>query len=154
MMEFICCHRLSWLALAAVFSALPGCGSADGGAGSAPVADHSRVRTMTDFYQSYLSANRNQAPKDEAAFRAYLVTKQEQFQKAGLTVDQMFTSPRNGKPLKWVYGKSPPLWRQTGMTCFGYEAEPTNGKRLVIGGRGMFDELDESQFRTVFPNSP
>jgi hypothetical protein len=106
---------------------------------------------MTGFYEGYLRENRNQPPANEQAFRDFLNSKQENFQKAGVTIEQLFVSPRDGKPLKWVYGKKPPIWREINMTCYAYEAEPVGGKRLVLGGRGMTVELDEAQFKQVFP---
>jgi hypothetical protein len=150
------CYESCWSALATLLVVVAGCSSADGGGSggsNVPVADYSKVRSITAFYEAYLGEHRGQPPQDEQAFRAYLATKQDRLQKVGLTVEQMFVSPRNGKPLAWVYGMSPPLWRQTGITCYGYEAEPSNGKRLVIGSRGMYDEMDQSQFKSVFPKA-
>jgi hypothetical protein len=132
--------------------ALSGCGSS-GGAETSPDGDYSKVRTMIGFYEGYLSDHRGQAPANEQAFRDYLNSKQENLQKAGITVDQMFVSPREGKPLKWAYGKKPPVLKQNNMTCYAYEADPVAGKRLVIGARGMSAEIDESQFQTLFPNT-
>jgi hypothetical protein len=68
-----------------------------------------------------------------------------------MTIDAMFVSPRSGKPLKWVYGRNPPFLKQNGMICVAYETECMGGKRLVFGARGMFAELDDSQFRSLFP---
>ncbi len=133
--------------------ALSGCGSSSGGAETGPDVDYSKVRMMTGFYEGYLSQHRGQPPASEQAFRDYLNGKQENLQKAGITVDEMFTSPRDGRALQWVYGKTPPLLKQNNMTCYAYEAEPVAGKRLVIGGRGMSVEIDESQFQTLFPNT-
>jgi hypothetical protein len=118
-----------------------------------PIADYTKVRTMSAFYEGFLSEHRGQPPKNEQTFRDYLNKKQENLQKAGLTIDQMFVSPRNDKPLQWVYGSTPPVYRQNNMICYAYESESTSGKRLVLGGRGMVAELDESQFKTVFPNA-
>jgi hypothetical protein len=140
-----------WLLVAAEMLAVTGCGNSAGSEGAPPIADYSKVRSMSAFYEAYLNDHRSQPPKDEAAFRSYLAPKQEQLQKAGLTLDEMFTSPRDGQPLKWVYGMSPPKWKQGGFICYGYEAEPTAGKRLVLGSRGMFSEIDESQFRSIVP---
>jgi hypothetical protein len=95
--------------------------------------------------------HRGKPPASEAAFREYLNGKQDLLQQAGITADQMFVSARGDKPLKWVYGNAPPVWRQNGMTCYAYEAEPVAGKRLVMGGRGMAVEVDDAQFRTIFP---
>lgn len=132
--------------------ALAGCGG--GGSGEAPVADYGRTRAMGGFYEAYLSAQRGQPPANEQVFRDFLNTKQENLQKAGLTIDAMFVSPRNGKPLTWVYGKVLPKDPKSGITYFAYESEPEDGKRLVIGGRGVYEEMDEARFRSVFPNTP
>jgi hypothetical protein len=131
--------------------AVAGCNSSNGDTGDAVAADYGKVRTMTGFYEGYLSEHRGQPPANEQAFRDYLNSKQQNLQTAELTVDQMFLSPRDGKPLKWVYGRKPPVWRQNNMICYAYESEPVGGKRIVIGGRGMVAELDETQFKTVFP---
>jgi hypothetical protein len=108
---------------------------------------------MAGFYEAFLRDHHGQPPANEQAFRDYLNGKQENFQNAGITIDQMFVSPRDGKSLKWVYGRKPPVLRQNNMTCYAFEAEPVAGKRLVIGGRGMYIELDDAQFRSAFPNS-
>jgi hypothetical protein len=129
---------------------IAGCGSNTGAASGEPVADYSKVRMMASYYEGFLSQHRNQAPPSEQAFRDYINSKQADFQE-GFTTEQMFVSPRSGKPLKWVYGRRPPVYRQNNMTCYAYEAEPVDGKRLVLGGRGMVAEIEESQFRSIFP---
>jgi hypothetical protein len=138
--------------LAVMMLALGGC--AGGSSAKGPAVDSNRLRMMAGFYEGYLGNHRNQPPPNEHAFRDYLTSKQESLQKAGLTVGDMFVSPRNGMPIQWVYGRRLPFVRQKDMTCYGYEKEPVDGKRLVVGGRGMFEELDETQFRSVFPNTP
>jgi hypothetical protein len=126
-----------------------GCGSK---AGQSSAADYTKVRAMGDFYSSYLSDHRGQPPKDEQAFRDYLNTKQDQLKNVGLTVDDMFKSPRGDGPLVWVYGKKPPVG-SSGITYVAYERVPVGDKRLVIGTRGMYEQLDEAQFREAFPNA-
>jgi hypothetical protein len=107
---------------------------------------------MGGFYAGYLGAHNNQPPKDEVEFRAYLATQQEALDKAGLSIDEMFLSPRGG-PLAWVYGARPPVGPM-GMTYVAYETTPVDGKRLVIAGGGMTKEMDDAEFRQVFPNVP
>jgi hypothetical protein len=126
-----------------------GCGSKSA---SSSGADYSKVRAMGDFYSEYLADHRGQPPKDEQAFRDYLNTKQEQLKNVGLTVDDMFKSPRGEGPLAWVYGKKPPVG-SSGITYVAYERVPISDKRLVIGARGMYEQLDEAQFRKVFPDA-
>jgi hypothetical protein len=137
--------------VAAVSLAVAGCGSS-GSASSEEIADYGKVRMMIGFYEGYLKDHRGQSPANQQAFRDYLSSKHDNLEAAGITLDQMFLSPRDGKPMQWVYGRRPPVLRQNNMTCYAYETEPVAGKHLVIGGRGMSAEVDESQFRTLFPN--
>jgi hypothetical protein len=139
------------LALAAILLASAGCGGQSSGSSEPPAADYGRVRTMTSFYEAYLSEHRNQPPPGEQAFRDFLNIKQENFQKAELKIDEMFVSPRNSTPMQWIYGRKAPFLRQNGMACYAYETQPVGGKRLLIGSRGMFIEMDETQFRSLFP---
>jgi hypothetical protein len=138
-----------WLALALLVAG-GGCRqsvpeSASGG------LDSKVGRAMEGFYNAYLDAHNNQPPKDEQAFRQFLETKQDFLTKSGLTTDKMFASPRNGKPLKWVYGK--PQKSSDGITLLAYEAEPADGTRLILGTRGMLDIMDEAKFHGIFPNA-
>ena len=102
---------------------------------------------------AYLADHKNQAPPNEQAFREYLGTKEDNLRKSGISIDAMFTSPRDGEPLVWVYGRKPPAG-PAGMTYLGYEKTPVDGKRLVIATRGMYDQIDETQFRKLFPKTP
>jgi hypothetical protein len=135
---------------AALLVFLGGCAASE----STPaVADYGKVRAMGGMYGMYMGKHKGQAPPNEQAFREWLNTKQDPLQQAGLTVDQMFVSPRNGQPLEWVYGRKPPT-SPSGMTCIAYEKTPVGGKRLVLATRGMYEEMDESQFSKVFPKAP
>jgi hypothetical protein len=107
---------------------------------------------MSSLYGGYAIADKGQPPKDEAAFRAYLETKVDELQKAGLTVDDMFVSPR-GQPIQWVYGTKPVSGR-AGMKYIGYEQAPVANKRLVIAANGMYDLMEEAEFRRSFPGAP
>jgi len=136
-------------ALALSLAAAIGCG---GGAATTSPVDGKTVRTMAAFYEAYLDANSGQTPKDEAAFRAFLAGKQKDLEEFGITVDQMFVSPRGNGSLVWVYGRRPPNGAG-GKAYVGYEAAPVDGKRLVLGMRGMYDELDDVAFKKLFPNA-
>ena len=73
-------------------------------------------------------------------------------EQSGLSLDQMFVSPRNGEPLVWVYGKSPPS--ANGMTFIAYEKSSTDGQRFVLATGGMHEVMDDAQFRRLFPDAP
>ena len=113
-------------------------------------ADYRVVRAMGSVYDGYLREHNGQPPKDEQAFRDYLQAKEEDLIKEGLSVDKMFISPRSGdSTIQWVYGKSP-LKGPAGMTYLGYEKDPVDGKRLVIGARGMYELMDDNKFQATF----
>jgi hypothetical protein len=100
---------------------------------------------LADLYAAYLGAHSDQPPPDEQAFRQFLQTKQSNLERAGLTVDEVFVSPRNGEPLDWVYrGPLPTI--ANGMTVFAYEKSSADGKRLVIARRGMYQVIDQAEF--------
>jgi hypothetical protein len=143
-------QRMDRCLLAVLAFALAGCGGGDSGSAAtdAIVVDYSSTRVLASLYSQYLSEHKNQAPPNEQAFREFLGTKQETLERAGLTIDDMFASPRNGQPLEWVYGRKPPAGRVG--TYFAYEKTPVDGKRLVIATRGMYEEMDEAQFNTLF----
>ena len=145
-----CTSAIVDMMLAGALVALAGCGGA-AATGKPQLVDYDKVRNMTAFYEGYVSEHKNQPPANEQAFREYLNTKQDSLQKAKLTVDEFFKSPRGDTSLQWVYGKSRPRGRG-GITYLAYEKEPIDGKRIVFGTRGMCDELDNNQFKTAFPN--
>jgi hypothetical protein len=126
-----------------------GCG---GGGATTTAVDGSKVRTMAAFYEAYLSDHNGQPPKDEAAFREFLTSKQSDLEEFGMTVDEMFASPRGSGSIVWVYGRRPPAG-PSGRSYVGYEASSIEGKRLVLAMRGMYDELDDAEFKKVFPNA-
>ena len=145
----ICRHRLEWFVLAALLAGLAGCG---GGSTGTSAVDYTKIRALADMYGAYVADHRNQPPPNEQAFRDYLGTKQEYMQRAGITVDAMFVSPRNGEPIQWVYGRKPPAGGYE--TYIAYEKTPVDGKWLAITARGTYQEMDEAWFRKVFPNKP
>jgi hypothetical protein len=103
---------------------------------------------MGDMYSLSQQEHNGQPPQDEQEFRSFLASKQDALDRLNLSVDAMFQSPRNGEPLAWVYGTRPPTGPNGAY--LGYEINAVNGKRLVIGLRGMHEEMDEAQFNKLF----
>ena len=108
---------------------------------------------MAAFYGAYLQEHGGQPPPDEQAFRDFLAAKQPELETAGLSVDDMFISPRSPSSIQWIYGGALPVG-PSGMEYFAYEQQPIDNARLVIASRGIFDLMDESRFHEVFPNAP
>lgn len=139
--------RGAWGFGGALVLTIAGCG---GGAKGTGTTDYVTIRAMGDMYGLYQSEHGGAAPKDEQAFREFLASKQEALDRLKLTVDGMFVSPRNGEPLVWAYGKRPPTG--PGGAYFAVEKNPTDGTRMAIGARGMHEEIDETQFKKLFPD--
>jgi hypothetical protein len=145
LIKFVSC----WLVLA--IAAFVGCGKKSASANLGH-ADYGTLQVASNMFTSYMGENGGKTPPDEQAFRAYLETKKEKLEEQGKSIDDLLMSPRNGEPLMFVYGKQP-VRGPAGMTFYGYEKTPVEGKRLVLAGRGMFQEMDEAQFRKLFPDA-
>lgn len=129
-------------------SLLVGCSNGGSSSGFTE-GDYTAIRALSRAYGGYLIDHNGQAPSDELAFKQYLETKSENWEKKGTTVDEMLTSPRSGKAMAIVTGKQPPRG-PNGMNYFAYEQAPVERKRLVVAGRGMYQIIDESEFQKIF----
>jgi hypothetical protein len=143
------CVRFVWVV---IVLATIGCNGGSGSSSKISHDDYGTLRTASSMFSSYIGENGGKTPPDEQAFRTYLESKQDKLAELGKTVDELLTSPRNGEPIVFVYGKKP-VPGPAGMTYFGYEKTPVDGKRLVLAGRGMYEEMDEAQFRKFFPDA-
>lgn len=144
--------RRSSIALAAAVLAVTLAGCGRGGSSSHGGLSTATVSARTNLYNAYMAAHKGQPPKSEADFRQYLETQKARLEQAGLTVDQVFISPRSGEQLVWVYGRQPPR-AAAGLTILGYEKNSLEGQRLVVGARGMHLMIDETQFKRLFPDT-
>lgn len=144
-------QRTGWL-VTCVLLVIAGCSGGQGSSSSDKRGiDFSRVRGMSDAYSLYKQAHNGAPPKDEKDFRDFLTTQQTALDRYELTVDDVFKSPRGDQPMTWIYGRVVPS-QQIGE-YFGYEASPVDGKRLVIGARGMFEMMDDVKFRAAIPDA-
>jgi hypothetical protein len=145
--------KMNWIPLGVLAGLLltTGCGGSTSSSGMT-TDDYEVLRSASVMFSQYMGANNGKTPPDEQAFRAFLETKKDALDQKGTTVDQLLTSPRNGESLVFVYGKTP-VNGPMGMTYFAYEKTPVEGKRLVLASRGMFEQMDEAQFKKFFPNA-
>jgi len=134
-----------------LLSSALGCGSGDNAAG-VTTNDYTVFRSLAGLYVNYQSQHNGKTPDNEQEFRDFLQTKQAVLSDMELSVDQLLTSPRNGKPLQVVCGRQPPAG-PNGMRVIAYESEPVEGKRLVIAPRGMYEVIDETEFQKFFPEA-
>jgi hypothetical protein len=141
---------VKWTLALMLVSAI-GCGGSGSSTSDLSLDDYGNIRSVSAMYDLYMQEHRGKTPANEQDFRAFMQTKQDVFEKTGRTIDAVLASPRTGEPLVFVYGK-PPV-RSKSMSYIGYEKAPVDGKRLVIGTRGMYEELEEAEFKKIFPDA-
>lgn len=138
-----------WFVLAIVM--LVGCGGQQSSTGMSQ-DDYQTLRFASGMYEVYLSEHRGKTPPDEQSYRSFVESKQDVLQKMQRTADQVLSSPRNGEPLVFVYGKKLPKGPE-GLAYIAYEKTSVNGKRGVLAARGLFEEIDEALFKKIFPGA-
>lgn len=115
-----------------------------GCSGSSPVNNQQKQEDKIHALLTlYFNAGKalGHSPKDEAEFKKYVQENGGPFlERLKIqSVDELFTSSRDGKPFVIVFGK-----RQSGVVL--YEAEGGNGSRLVGYDIGQVKELNAEQF--------
>jgi hypothetical protein len=139
---------LKWTAaLIAVFIA--GCGQSGE---TTPVQTH--LAWLGSMYGMYMSQNGGQAPQSIDELRKYVTKKAtpERLSRLGVTnADDLFSSPRDGKPFALVsYSKLPPPGTAPPPLVL-YESEGKDGQRAVAFLGGITDIVDESRFSQLLP---
>ena len=126
-----------------------GCGGHSSSTGGGPQA--SNLRSVGTAYQLFLREHRR-LPADENEFQEYLALVAAKDLKArNLTVGQLSTSERDGKPYVVFYGDNPP---PDGSYVAAYEQVGLDGRRYVVDTAGNIKEVDETSFRELVPIGP
>jgi hypothetical protein len=115
-----------------------------------PPAGEAHIMSLARAYTTYVSTHQGKGPPSEQAFRDYLKgLPAEKARALGVdssNLDALFTSPRDGKPYKVVYGFDQSSGRAgSGPPVFAYEQDGTNGKRYVAYFGGKVEEVDASK---------
>jgi hypothetical protein len=147
---FALMNFVKWM-FALLLVSFVGCGGTKGGGSDLSMEDYGNIRSVSAMYDLYMQEHKGKTPADEQDFRAFMQTNQDILDKTGRTIDEIMTSPRSSEPFVMVYAR-PPM-RSKSMSYIGYEKTPVDGKRLVIGLRGMYEELDEAEFKKLFPDA-
>ena len=121
-------------------SAAIGCSGGSGGR----EAQQSTLRLTAVLYSQYLGAHGGDPPRDEGEFKKFIQSLGPGvIERAGLTsVDQLFTSPRDGQPYAVKYQGVP--WELEG--AIAYEQQGLNGVRYVATSLGGISEVTEEEF--------
>lgn len=126
-------------------SALVACAAGCSGSSEVVVNKHaSHVRKLTNLY-TMASVKLRRPPRDEQEFKQTLATLEVKPEKYEVgSIDELFTSERDGQPLNVVYGAPP-----KGSDVVVYEQAGVGGKRLVGHKIGMIEELDDADFSAL-----
>lgn len=116
-----------------------GCAKTDD---SAMKRETSHVRLLTNLH--VMAANKlGHVPQDEREFKRAIGLLKVSAEKLKVdSIDELFVSERDGKPLVVLYGQLP-----KGSDVVVYEQVGINGKRQVGHRIGMVEELDEAQLK-------
>ena len=92
----------------------------------------SRIRVLADEYMRFCNQHAGKGPKNEAEFKSFLEEKagEEALKRAGVeTIDELFVSERDEKPLVVLYGKDT-IWRDF-LEIVVHETEGRHGQVMV-----------------------
>lgn len=130
---------LWWLPL--VLASACGCGSKNA---AVVKSETSHVRLLAMLHTK-ASSKLRRAPRDEQEFKQTLAAMSVAVEPLKVaSIDELFTSERDGEPLVVVYGRPP-----KGSDVVVYEQTGVNGKRLVGYKIGMVEEIDEPTFNDL-----
>ena len=98
----------------------------------------------------YASGNGGNPPANETQFKSFIQQQGlEHFEAFGITtIDDLFTSPRDGQPYVVVYGgrKMPDI--------VAYERIGGETGRWIVSSMAVVAEVDEATFRNMVPHEP
>jgi hypothetical protein len=115
------------------------------------IEEQSNLRAIAAYYSQYLAQNRGLLPANEGDFKKFITAKGgEALSYKGLSVDDLFTSSRDGKPfvIKYRGDKSWPL-----PDLIAYEQEGDDGIRHGATSVGGYAIISDEEFRSgkTFP---
>ena len=111
----------------------------------------SNLKSLAALYQMYATQHGGNPPPNEEAFKTFI-------QDLGLkhfepssntTIDDLFISPRDGKPYVVVYGGGP----EAMPDIVAYEQEGTESGRWIVSSMTTVAEVDEVKFQQMVPNN-
>jgi hypothetical protein len=110
------------------------------------IEQQSNLRAIAAYYSQFLAHNRGQLPANQEEFKKFIQAKGgEALSYKGLSVDELFTSSRDGKPfvVKYRGDKSWPL-----PDVIVYEQEGDDGLRHGATSIGGYTVISDEEFRS------
>lgn len=126
---------------------------------SGPIAqEQTNLSWLASMYGMYIAQHQGRAPKNLDELHKFVEQSTTADQLARLkvaNVNELFVSPRDGKPFALVsYDKMPALKGGEPPPVVLYEAQGQNGKRAIAyvsGGTGGTRTVDEQEFQKMLP---
>jgi hypothetical protein len=128
-----------------------GCNSQQAASDAAP--DTSHIKELTMLYAGQMNRNAGRPPASEAEFkRSVAENGAALLDSLGVTVDELFISPRDNQPYVILYGNEAAKLISRGIVT--HEQTGVDGRRLVGYRGGYVNEVDEVEFRKLVPATP
>lgn len=133
--------------LAAVLLLLGGCTTKPQGIAN---SSEEQFRFLGRYYGEYLATHGGRAPEKEEAFLQYLQQFASYLQTRGIgQPSDLLISPRDRQPLRVLYGRDIIEDGPGGLPWIAYEQQGVNGKRFMIGARGVATEVSPEEFENT-----
>ena len=109
--------------------------------------ERSQFKTLTLAYLGFQSANKGKIPKSEEEFRQYIDRGiGDKLRSQSLTLDEIFISPRDGKPFVFVTREN---ITKANRRVIGYEQEGIDGRRYLSDRSGAVMDVSEDEFQRM-----
>lgn len=124
---------------------LTGCGGGFDAEGSIRSANATNAQRLSTLYSMYARQHASKGPKDEEAFRKFVTNFSpkllERLDVDPTQVDGLFTSERDGEPLKIIYGLKCGEYEDAKPVVF--EQTGSDGKRMVAFTDPSYEEVED-----------
>jgi len=130
---------------------LAGCGSTS--VAPASERDISHLRVVGKLYGLCMSAKGGAAPANQGELVAFIQRDPSLWNKLAATPDELLTSPRDGQPLVFVFGKAVKDPVEGGFAWIAHEAAGVDGQQAVINLSGGIQFVDSAEVAKYFPAS-
>ena len=108
---------------------------------------HITIKRLALLYGQFVGESGGRAPKDEEQFRKFVEKYKSRVRVAVESPEDLFISPRDGKPYIIVYGDEAKKHLRSGLAI--YEQEGVDGLRQVAFTIGMVDEIDDASLQKL-----
>jgi hypothetical protein len=140
------------LLIACLAGVIAGCGGQTGGEVSQV---QSNLGWLGSKYAMFVGSHRGRAPKNIDEFRQYVekkTTSQELERLKVKSVDELFISPRDGKPVKMItYSKLPAFVGGQPPPVVFHEEAGKDGKLTIVYLGGNTQTVDAADLQTLLP---